>query len=101
MPGISGGPAAVTQTDPFASTAMPPGDTGHSYFSPGPPQWPSRLPAASNSSTGRADLRARRHRVVAPVHDPDVILCVDGHARDGSEQPVIGERFRPQRIDLE
>ena len=33
---------------------MPPGETGQSYLSPGPPQWPTRLPAASNSSTGGA-----------------------------------------------
>src|SRR3954463_8676426 len=53
LPGISGGPAAVIQTD-WASTAIPPGDTGHWYLSPGPPQCPSRFPAASNSSTGGA-----------------------------------------------
>ena len=49
----------------------------------------------------RADLRARGHRVVAAVHDPDVILRVDGNAGDGSEQPVVGKRLRPERIDLE
>ena len=49
----------------------------------------------------RADLGARRHRVVAAVHDPDVILRVDGDAGDRSEQPVIRQRLGPERIDLE
>ena len=35
------------------------------------------------------------------MHDPDVILRVDGHAGDRSEHPVIRQRLGPERIDLE
>jgi hypothetical protein len=49
----------------------------------------------------RADFGAGRHRVVAAVHHPDVILRVDRDAGDRAEQPVIGQRPGPQRIDLE
>ena len=34
------------------------------------------------------------------MDDPDVILAVDGHAGDRSQNPVIGQRLRPERIDL-
>ncbi len=36
-----------------------------------------------------------------PVHDPHVILLVHGHADHGSEHPAIGERLRPEGIDVE
>jgi hypothetical protein len=35
------------------------------------------------------------------MNDPDVILRVDGDAGDRSEEPVVRQRFRPERIDLE
>jgi len=34
------------------------------------------------------------------MDDPDMIACVDGDARDGADKPVVGERFRPHRVDL-
>ena len=56
-----------------------------------------------------ADARGRRgqhhsllvgfERVGAAVHDPDVILRVDGDAGDRAEHPVVGQRLRPERID--
>ena len=35
------------------------------------------------------------------MDDPDVILRVHRHADRRAEQPVVGERLRPHRIDLE
>ena len=35
------------------------------------------------------------------MHDPDVVLRIDGHANRLAEHPVIGQRPGPQRIDLE
>ena len=34
------------------------------------------------------------------MHQPDVILRVNGDTRDRSEDPVIGQRLWPERIDL-
>ena len=45
----------------------------------------------------RHDVQAR----VAAMHDPDVVLRVDGHADRLAEHPVIRQRLRPERIDLE
>jgi hypothetical protein len=35
------------------------------------------------------------------MNDPDVVLCVDRNADGHAEQPLIGQRLGPQRIDLE
>ena len=37
----------------------------------------------------------------AAMDDPDVVLLVDPDADGPAEQPVVGQRLRPQRIDLE
>jgi hypothetical protein len=62
-------------------------------------------PAEPRSSTCcRADS-ARPYLAVAerarPVHDPDVVVLVDGHARDLAQDPVVRQRLRPERVDLE
>ena len=44
------------------------------------------------------------HELLHPLafvgFDLHMIACVDGDARDGADEPVVGERFRPQRVDL-
>src|SRR4029078_1269543 len=61
-------------------------------------------------SPRRADLRVRRRRRgwalrglerARAMDDPDVLLRVDGHADRLSENPLVRQRLRPQRIDLE
>jgi hypothetical protein len=34
------------------------------------------------------------------MDDPDMIACVDRDARDGADEPVVGEWLRPHRVDL-
>ena len=50
---------------------------------------------------GGAHLCPRVQRVGAAMDDPDVISRIDRNAGDRPEQPVVRERLRPQRIDLE
>src|SRR5207302_3616039 len=38
---------------------------------------------------------------ISAMDDPDVVLLVDPDADRHAEQPVIGQRLGPQRIDLE
>ena len=38
---------------------------------------------------------------IAAVDDPDVVPGVHRHADGRAEQPVVRQRFRPQRVDLE
>ena len=92
---------------------MPWFDSGQSYPSPGPPQCCRRLPSESNSRIGRrreaALLRQRRVEgsrnlvvpEVAAVHDPDVVVGIDRDPDRGAEQPVVGQRLRPERVHLE
>ena len=35
-----------------------------------------------------------------PLNDPDIVLAVDRDARDLAQNPVVGQRLRPGRIDL-
>ena len=35
------------------------------------------------------------------MDDPDIVLGVDRDADGHAEQPLVGQRLRPQRIDLE
>jgi hypothetical protein len=35
-----------------------------------------------------------------PLHDPDVTALVDSDTRDLTENPVVGERLGPERVDL-
>ena len=35
------------------------------------------------------------------MNDPDVILSVNGNARDRSQDPMVRHRLGPQRLDLE
>ena len=37
----------------------------------------------------------------AAMNDPDVVLLIDPHSDGPAEQPVIRQRLRPQRVDLE
>ena len=37
----------------------------------------------------------------AAIENPDVVLPIDGYSAEASEDPVIGQRLRPERIDLE
>ncbi len=100
----------------LASTAMPPGDRGHSYPAPGPPQWLDECAGlielehrrrrktalvGGRRVRGRAHLRSRVERVGAAVDDPDVVLRVDRDAGDRAEEPVIRQRLGPERVDLE
>jgi hypothetical protein len=53
-----------------------------------------------------ADLHLERalvriEMVVAGVHDPHVILVVDPHADTAADDPMVGQRLGPERIDLE
>ena len=57
--------------------------------------------SAVGGSVASADLGARGERVGAAMDDPDVILGVDRNAGDRSEHPVVRQRLRPERIDLE
>src|SRR5262249_4478771 len=59
---------------------------------------------------GRATLGGRRFRSrvqlagferAGAVNDPDVILGVDRYADSLSENPMVRQRLRPQRIDFE
>jgi hypothetical protein len=47
---------------------------------------------------GRAFARRERSR---SMHDPDAIIFVGGNAGNLPEQPVVRQRFGPERIDLE
>ena len=57
----------------------------------------------------QAGLRERRierggnlvRREVAAVHDPDVVIRVDRDPDSRAEQPVVRQRLRPERVDLE
>ena len=81
---------------------------------PGPPQDRTRLPSGSNTRTGGA---VRQHSAIgglssapllivvepagAAMDDPDIVLLVDPHADRPAQQPIVGKRLRPERIDLE
>ena len=80
---------------------------------PGPPQACTTLPSGSNSITGGAgtqhlarggfgggELLAARQAARA-LDDPDVVALVDRDAGDLAERPVVRQRLRPERIDLE
>ena len=76
--------------------------------SPDCPPDRTRAPAAPARSTRRRfaaswrrQFGPRGHRIEAAMHDPDVILRIDGDAGDRSEKPVIRKRLGPERIDLE
>ena len=47
---------------------------------------------------GRALALVERTRA---LHDPDIVEAVGADARDLAEQPVVRQRLRPERIDLE
>src|SRR6185503_9965507 len=49
---------------------------------------------------GRVDF-LRLERAGAAMNDVNVILLVDADADDVAHHPVIGQRLRPHRIDLE
>ena len=34
------------------------------------------------------------------MDNPDVIFCVDRNARNGPDEPMIGQRLGPERIHL-
>jgi hypothetical protein len=36
-----------------------------------------------------------------PVHQPDAVMAVDRDAGDLAQDPVVRQRLRPERIDLE
>jgi len=37
----------------------------------------------------------------AAMNDPDILLIIHPHADGPAEQPVVGERLGPQRVNLE
>ena len=50
----------------------------------------------------RAELCPSRELVGGvPLHEPDVIPRIDVHPNRRAHDPVVGQRFRPERIDLE
>ena len=62
-------------------------------------RWCRRAALRGRWSRRRVDF-ARFERSGA-VNDPDVILRVDRDANGLAENPVIGQRLRPHRIDFE
>src|SRR5262249_7652972 len=92
-------PLPASQTKSLPSMKIPCSLCGNGKPSPGPPQWRSRLPDWSNTSTGGA---AAQHlasgwvllgRTLAwrkrgrPVHDPDAVISVGGDAGDLPQNP--------------
>ena len=59
--------------------------------------------AAQHLDTGGfcSAARSRARQRARPLDHPDAIEPVDGDAGDLAEQPVVGQRLRPERIDLE
>ena len=49
----------------------------------------------------QARFGARGQRIHAPMDEPDVVACVDRDAGDRPENPVVGKRLGPERIDAE
>ena len=47
-----------------------------------------------------AGFRSGRQRIESAVHEPDVLFRVHGNARHGAQDPMIGQRLRPERINL-
>ena len=85
---------------PLESGVMPWFDSGHSKPCPGPPHARTKLPSASNSTTGGAGTQhsdcggfavgvdfLRLERAGAAVDDVDVILGVDADADDVAVAP--------------
>jgi hypothetical protein len=53
---------------------------------------------------GRRIAGAKRlpaREAARPMDDPDMIALVDRDTRDLADRPVVGQRLRPERIDLE
>jgi hypothetical protein len=48
----------------------------------------------------KAGLGGEGHRVEPTVNEPDVILAVDSHTGDRTQNPMIGQWFRPEPIDF-
>ena len=52
-------------------------------------------------AAGRRTRCDRGCRVVAAMDDPDLVLLVDAEADRLAEDPVVGHRLWPERVDLE
>src|SRR5262245_52580356 len=62
-------------------------------------RWRRRTALVARRAEGGALLVfAERART---LQYPDVIVGVDGHAGNLPEQPVVGQRLGPERVDLE
>ena len=63
------------------------------------PPAPARSTRTSAGRPPRAALTVGQRP--GPVQHPDVVARVDRHADDVAEQPLVGERLRPEGVDLE
>ena len=105
---VGGGPAGQVVGEPAAEAdpdVVPVVDVNAVRL--GAPRVPVARPApAVDDVAGRIEGDDRRGALrsplaVRPVDDPHVVLRIGRHPDDVAEQPVVGERLRPEGVDLE